>query len=64
MWAIIFPNQLYQKLERYLFKDKSTENGCFLLARHYQKSKDKSVILVREILTADNNSWNTKVQVH
>jgi predicted ThiF/HesA family dinucleotide-utilizing enzyme len=60
MWTIIFPNQLYQKLERYLFKDKSTENGCFLLARHYQKSKDKSAILVREILPADNNSWNRK----
>ena len=60
MWTVVFPNKLFQTLEQYLFADKSTENGCFLLARYYQRSKSKFAILVREMLPADNDSWKRK----
>ena len=58
MWTIVFPRDLYDDLERFLFSTAPNENGCFLLANFY-KTKTISMLLIIDIVKPTKNSWTS-----
>jgi len=58
MWKIVFGRKLFEELQQFLFNTVPRENGCFLLANHYSTETGKNVVLITDIIRADENSWN------
>ena len=57
MWTAVFPGRFYDKLNKFLFSSAPYENGCFLLTNSY-KTKDRSVLLVTDMVEPTSGSWN------
>jgi molybdopterin/thiamine biosynthesis adenylyltransferase len=55
-WKIIFPSSLYQKLNDSLFSTSANENGCFLMANHYEAGRYTSGLIVTKVILPDKNS--------
>jgi hypothetical protein len=58
MSTVIFPERLYDDLKSFLFSNSPYENGCFLLANSHKRKRDDCVLLVKEIIKPELNSWN------
>jgi len=62
MWVITFPVRLFNELTTLLFSTTPSENGCFLLANSYTRTRDNSVVMVTAILKPNAASWNQEGQ--
>lgn len=60
MWKIVFPKELFQDLNGFLFSTAPSENGCFLLTNFFKTKSGSSILTVTRILKPDSNSWNGK----
>lgn len=58
MWTTTFPTRLFNELTSILFSTAPSENGCFLLANSYKRTKGDSVVMVTGILKPTAASWN------
>lgn len=58
MWQVIFPKNLFEDLNKFLFSNAPSENGCFLLGTSYKTKGGRPVILINEILKPNDDSWN------
>ncbi|MEM0135552.1 MAG: ThiF family adenylyltransferase [Thermoplasmatales archaeon] len=56
-WKVIFAESLYAEMHKYLFSNSPNENGCFLLANHYNAGRYNSVLIVTKIIRPDPNNW-------
>ena len=57
MWTLIFPADLYKRLEKLLFSTAPLENGCFLLAGHH-RTRNASLLMVTGVMEPGPDSWN------
>jgi hypothetical protein len=60
MCKIIFPRELFEDLNKFLFSTAPRENGCFLLANSYKTKSKKTGITITEIIKPNEDSWNTE----
>ncbi len=58
MWQVIFPKNLFEDLNKFLFSNAPSENGCFILATSYKTKGGRLVILVNDVLKPKDDSWN------
>jgi hypothetical protein len=58
MWTVTFPTRLFNELTAFLFSTAPSENGCFLLANSYKRTKNDSVAIVAAIIKPTTASWN------
>ncbi len=57
MWTVVFPENLYKDLNKFLFSTAPSENGCFLLAKSY-KTKNGFTMLITDVIKPNEDSWN------
>ena len=57
MWTVVFPENLYKYLNKFLFSNAPFENGCFLLANSH-KTTNNSIMLITDVIKPGKNSWN------
>ena len=58
MWQVIFPKNLFEDLNKFLFDTAPSENGCFLLANSYKTKNGKPVMMITGTIQPDGSSWN------
>lgn len=56
MWTIKFSKTLYEKMIDQLFRKAPDEDGCFLIG-NLVRSKSNNQIIVIEMISADEDSW-------
>jgi len=59
MWQVIFPKNLFEDLNKFLFDIAPSENGCFLLANSYRTKDGKPIIIITGVIKPDDSSWNS-----
>ena len=57
MWKVVFTRKLFEELNEFLFST-TNENGCFLLGKSVTTNKRKNIVLIKSIVTPNENSWN------
>lgn len=58
MWQVVFSKNLFDNLNKFLFSTAPSENGCFLVTRSYKTKSGRPVIIVKDVIKPDEESWN------
>ena len=59
-WKIVFPQNLFEDLNRFLFSAAPYENGCFLLGNYYKTKRKRNVVIITKVIKPRADSWRYK----